>query len=389
MSSSKGIFIKTFSPICLLIFFLYHPSFSESAQSPTNEENTLILLTDIIQRHDLTTEANRIDLELKNTPDDKDRLYIRSVIFLLQGEEIEAERLFDKITGIDDSYIQHINRAYFEVGQQLLNDPQKLHIGLHYLSKVEPGKLIKNEDLAAILLKAALSAHQRFDRLSRMLLEKAVILNPVLNHSDELFYFLYIKLSENADSTITAGKEFLTTFPNSRYTPDTLNILAERTYERGQFQESKKYVKHLAEKYQETEYGKRAKNKLAGWKEVLKKKLKVIPSSEPLDTGIEISHGKNLIIQASGRTTDGRNTQGPEGRNISVELQEQYILPHYPPMALIGKIGEKGIWFHIGKFVKHVNLLSSGKLYLSINHQNNTPPLNYYSGSYEVIVIAE
>lgn len=99
------------------------------------------------------------------------------------------------------------------------------------------------------------------------------------------------------------------------------------------------------------------------------------------DTGIDVRAGQTIYFQASGETRWGPNRRdGAEGERNS-PYNAGRPLPDRPGAALIGRIGERDLFF-IGGDRGPFRVRSSGRLYLGINDD----VLTDNSGALRVVV---
>jgi hypothetical protein len=117
-------------------------------------------------------------------------------------------------------------------------------------------------------------------------------------------------------------------------------------------------------------------------------------SAEWFDTGIILSNGETITIQASGDIYVGTlpdlrlNHETPDGAPIVTTSDPQFPLPFLAeslvPWSLVGRIGTNGQPFQVGSrdiFVPQ----TAGELYLSVNDNNFADN----SGNWEITIIGE
>jgi hypothetical protein len=107
---------------------------------------------------------------------------------------------------------------------------------------------------------------------------------------------------------------------------------------------------------------------------------KIIPFST--FTNLFLNKGQSYTLKASGKMKVGNflGNSGPEGINASKIYNIDKRFPHG---SLIGKIGEDGDWFLVGKggtFTAN----SKGRLYLRVNDRLVTDNDGYYTIQYEI-----
>lgn len=101
-------------------------------------------------------------------------------------------------------------------------------------------------------------------------------------------------------------------------------------------------------------------------------------------TGIAVKPGQRLNLTVQGELRGGQWRFGPEGTAEHPEWARYSLVPEWPHLAVIGKVGEDGDPFLVGKEFSGT-VVKSGELYLGINDldaENN-------DGSFEVTVVLE
>lgn len=101
-------------------------------------------------------------------------------------------------------------------------------------------------------------------------------------------------------------------------------------------------------------------------------------------TAIQVKPGQKLTLTATGQLKGGGFTFGPEGTQDHPEWARYSLVPEWPHLALIGKVGEDGSPFLVGRSYS-AQLVGGGELYLGVNDldaENN-------DGSFTVTVTLE
>lgn len=83
-------------------------------------------------------------------------------------------------------------------------------------------------------------------------------------------------------------------------------------------------------------------------------------------TSVKVQPGQHLTVTAEGQLQGGDLTFGPEGTTAHPEWAAYSLVPDWPHLALIGKLGEDGEPFLIGRSCS-ITVVRGGVLYLGIN----------------------
>ena len=107
-----------------------------------------------------------------------------------------------------------------------------------------------------------------------------------------------------------------------------------------------------------------------------------VTAREPwTDTGIEVRNGQQIYIQSSGEVRWGPNRRDGAAGERNSPYNANRPLPDRPGAALIGRIGDRDIFF-IGAELGPFRVRGNGRLFLGINDD----VLNDNSGTLRVIV---
>ncbi|MCS7182532.1 MAG: hypothetical protein NZ869_05420 [Thermoanaerobaculum sp.] len=101
-------------------------------------------------------------------------------------------------------------------------------------------------------------------------------------------------------------------------------------------------------------------------------------------TGVVLTPGQRITLVAEGELRGGEWRFGPEGTNDHPQWTRYSLVPEWPHLALIAKVGEDGDPFLVGRRFSGT-VIRGGELYLGINDldaENN-------DGSFEVTVTVE
>jgi hypothetical protein len=83
-------------------------------------------------------------------------------------------------------------------------------------------------------------------------------------------------------------------------------------------------------------------------------------------TGVQVKPGQRITIQARGELKGGGFTFGPEGTAEHPEWAKYSVVPEWPHLALIGRVGEDGDPFLVGKSFSG-QVVRGGELFLGVN----------------------
>jgi len=83
-------------------------------------------------------------------------------------------------------------------------------------------------------------------------------------------------------------------------------------------------------------------------------------------TGVKVKPGQRITIRATGQLKGGGLTFGPEGTASHPEWARYSVVPEWPHLALIGKVGEDGDPFLVGKSFSG-QVVRGGELFLGVN----------------------
>jgi len=112
------------------------------------------------------------------------------------------------------------------------------------------------------------------------------------------------------------------------------------------------------------------------------KQVTVVASEAWSDTGIDVTFGQTIYLEASGEIRWGRNRRaGPQGEPNSPNNPAR-PMPNRPGAALIGRVGTSTDYFYAGDDRGAIRVRSSGRLFLGINDDN----LQDNTGYFRVIV---
>ncbi|MGQ9496008.1 MAG: hypothetical protein ACUVRY_07125 [Thermoanaerobaculaceae bacterium] len=84
------------------------------------------------------------------------------------------------------------------------------------------------------------------------------------------------------------------------------------------------------------------------------------------ETSVKVRPGQSITVTAEGQLHAGDFTLGPEGTTAHPEWAAYSLVPDWPHLALIGKLGEDGEPFLIGTAYSGT-VVRGGVLYLGIN----------------------
>jgi hypothetical protein len=109
--------------------------------------------------------------------------------------------------------------------------------------------------------------------------------------------------------------------------------------------------------------------------------VQVIPTESWTDTGVELRNGQEIYFQTTGQVTWSPNRRVDADGTRNSKPDTNRPLPERNSGALIGRIGERDIFF-IGTDMGPFRVRGNGRLYLGVNDDR----LEDNTGSYRVIV---
>ena len=105
------------------------------------------------------------------------------------------------------------------------------------------------------------------------------------------------------------------------------------------------------------------------------KQIMVVANAAWTDTGIDVTSGQSIYLEAKGEIRWGPNRRaGPNGEENSPNNPAR-PMPNRPGAALIGRVGTSNDYFFVGDDRGAIRVRSSGRLFLGINDdylQDNT-----------------
>ncbi len=88
------------------------------------------------------------------------------------------------------------------------------------------------------------------------------------------------------------------------------------------------------------------------------------------DSGLDVAQGRELTVEADGKVWASPTlSYGPEGESRRPEWKQYSVIAEAPHLGLIGKIGENGTPFFLGRSYQ-ARLAASGRLYLGVNDRD-------------------
>lgn len=190
-------------------------------------------------------------------------------------------------------------------------------------------------------------------------LMKAKEYDPSLEKNEQFFFLANIDTEQSSVARMEAAKKYLTLFPSGANTAQATYELADGLMSSDKNQ-AKTYFSQIVSQFPGTEWSRKASEHLANWIET--KSLSVSSQEMWVDTGITLTKGQKISIEASGQWTNGGGDAfvGANGQN---RFDSATVLPSATVAAFVGKIGSEV--FLIGDNYSG-NALNSGKLYLSM-----------------------
>jgi tetratricopeptide (TPR) repeat protein len=291
---------------------------------------------------------------------------MKALAHALEMDEETALNLLEEASTSEDHLKSLEADLYFQAGKVLLADGERAHIGLHYLKKAVSLSPEKGPESIHLMKSAAKSLVSQKPWLSHRMLESVAELDPASGQEETFYYHLHIKTLNDPTEKIEFSDKFTHLFPESPLIPDVLFEKAESYYSLGKFSEAKIIFQEIEKNFKDSPSGIGAKKRLDDWREFRRIPVKVLPDLHAIPTGVFVETGQKLTIGAAGISLEGSYSQWPDGRRGSQSSEQNFPLPTAPPMALIGKVGENGPWFLIGRgFVGSAD--RKGEVFLMMN----------------------
>ncbi|MBI5192127.1 MAG: tetratricopeptide repeat protein [Nitrospirae bacterium] len=188
--------------------------------------------------------------------------FLRGRTYLLEGNEVDALKEFDKAVEINKAVKEKLSSEYYNAGIVLIKDPKKAHIGLHYLINYLIENKKKGPEIAVLLHTEGLNMISSNKYIAHIMLKKVLELKPELG-KDEGFYLDYdVRSANKPDDVIKGGEDFVVRFPRSSFVPEVLYMIGDAHYNLQNPQEGRKYFKEAADTFPDTEWGKKAAKRL-------------------------------------------------------------------------------------------------------------------------------
>lgn len=182
--------------------------------------------------------------------------------YLLAGNEVNALQEFNKAFEINKALKAKLSSEYYNAGVVLIKDPKKAHIGLHYLNNYLYDNKEKGPEIASLLHTEGLNMISSNKYMAHGMLKKVLELKPEYGKSEE-FYFAYdVRSANKPNDVIKGGEDFIARFPKSSLVPEVLYLIGEAHYSLQKPSDGRKYFKEAAEKFPDTEWGKKAGQRL-------------------------------------------------------------------------------------------------------------------------------
>lgn len=260
--------------------------------------------------------------EVQTDPKNAEAHMLLGIAYLGKGMNALAEQELNTATVLDNSLTQEAGKRCYDVAKYLVKtDRSKAHTAL-----------IKARD---------------YD----LSLEK----------EEQFFFLTYIDTEPNEEARMEAAKKYLTLFPSGANTAQATYELAEGLMSSGDRDQAKIYFNQVASQFPATEWGKKASDRLANWTET--KEVSVPAQEFWVDTGITVTKGARLTIDASGQWSNGGADPltGPNGLN---RIHPGTVVASANLAELVGKVGD--VKFTVGDRYSG-NSPASGRLFLTIN----------------------
>lgn len=182
--------------------------------------------------------------------------------YLLEGNEFNALKEFDKAFEINKALKEKLSSEYYNAGKVLIKNPKKAHIGLHYLNNYLYENKDKEPEIASLLHAEGLTMISSNKYMAHVMLKKVLELKPEYE-KDEEFYLAYdVRSAHKSIDVIKGGEDFIERFPKSSFVPEVLYNIGEAHYSLQKPLDGRRYFKEAADKFPDTEWGKKAGQRL-------------------------------------------------------------------------------------------------------------------------------
>jgi tetratricopeptide (TPR) repeat protein len=268
------------------------------------------------------------------------------------------------------------DQATILLKQEIQTDPKNAEahmlLGIAYLGQ-GMNALAEQELNTAIVLDSGLNkeASKRCYEVAKHLVKtnkskahaalmKAKEYDPTLEKDEQFIFLAYIHTEENSMARMEGAKKYLTLFPSGANTAQATYELAEGLFSSGDKDQAKVYYNQLVSQFAATEWAKKAGDRLARW---IDTKVLSVPAEESsFDTGITLTRGARLTIEASGQwSNNGSDLFSPNGASGPYPGT---VIASANIASLIGKIGEEK--FVVGERYSGTSP-ASGQLILMMN----------------------
>ena len=215
-------------------------------------------VNDLIKKGKLAEASTLLRKEIDAHPENVEAYRLLGRVYLIEGDEVKASSVFDKVISIDKGFEDKVSSEYYGAGLILIKDPKKSNIGLHFINKYIREKGDKGQEAASSLYAAGVDMLGANRFMAHVILDRTLVLNPSYE-KDEDFYLSYsVKSIQKSADLVEGGKDFLTKFPGGRHVPEVLYLMGEAYSELRNHQEARTYFQRLIKEFPETEWGKKA-----------------------------------------------------------------------------------------------------------------------------------
>lgn len=250
-----------------LIVFLISLTIVPSVYS--EDANSISDIQGLIVSGKISEASAMLQKEIKKHPENAEAHFLRGRVYLFEGNEVDAFKEFDKAK-VDKNPPPLfkggpggvLSSEYYNAGIVLIKDPKKAHIGLHYINNYLLNNKDKQPQIASLLHTEGLNMISSNKYIAHIMLKKVLEMKPEFE-KDEEFYLSYdVRSANKPNDVIKGGEDFIARFPKSSSVPEVLYLIGDAHYVLQKPWEGRKYFKEAADKFPDTEWGKKAGQRL-------------------------------------------------------------------------------------------------------------------------------
>lgn len=243
-----------------LIIFLISLTIVPSVYS--KETNVMSDIQALIKAGKISEASALLHTEIKVHPENAEVHFLLGRVYLFEGNDVDAMKEFDMAFEINKSFKDKLSSEYYNAGIVLISDPKKAHIGLHYINNYLFEHKEKGPEIASLLHTEGLNMISSNKYIAHVMLKEVLELKPEFE-KDEVFFLAYdVRSAHKPNDVITGGEDFIARFPLSVFVPEVLYLIGDAHYTLQKPWAGRKYFKEAADKFPDTEWGKKAGVKL-------------------------------------------------------------------------------------------------------------------------------